>query len=155
MHRRFELILMLLKKHPSTSVCTAMDTSMDKDGVVMAVALISHGAAFLAGGIAHLMRRKRMEKNWPRTEASVEGVNYDRDGNRVLTLVFESGDRSKHGVVATGSDTVGLGSVVTVAYAPNNPARATIIGRGGVSSWTYIMIIIGSLLLFVGFRVSI
>ena len=112
------------------------------------------GSAFIAFGVLHFFWRRHALRSWPKADGTVDGSRFDRDGNLIVTIVYSSASGESHRAIVGGSSGLGLGSVVTVAYDPRDPNRALILGRGGVGAWTYLLIIVGCILVAVGYQLS-
>lgn len=131
-------------------LCDPRMRSSDGDTFVLVALLFAKGSLIVLVSVIALVQRKRVSRDWPQSEGVIEGSRHDKDGNLLLTVCFRSQDGSKHRIILPGSDGVGLGSVVNVAYDPRNPDRAVIVGQGGVRFAPYFAFLVGAMLIYAG-----
>jgi len=84
------------------------------------------GLGSLVGGVSCLISKRRRLATWPNTEATVDIVYTNKDGNQMLSVLFK--DANNHScraeVKVIDAQNLGLGSVVSVAYDPVNSESA-------------------------------
>ena len=108
------------------------------DSTVLRVA--GGGVLFLGSGcISYLVRRSRLE-NSVRVSAIVERISHDRDQSYCVTMKYVTTDGKERHSIARASATapIGLGSIVDIAYEPENPDDIILVDEqisGRVPIW--------------------